>query len=83
MSRLPLIYVAQYCRHQSAGDMGKVPPAALLRFSMTNHFIVSNLPHCRIIAEARKFGGCFVLGFQKPQMEEIYGPKAPQGCLTC
>ncbi|EHD0605351.1 type IV secretion system DNA-binding domain-containing protein, partial [Salmonella enterica subsp. enterica serovar Newport] len=34
----------------------------------------------RIIAEARKFGGCFVLGFQnEAQMEEIYGPKAAAG----
>nr|WP_244579900.1 type IV conjugative transfer system coupling protein TraD [Escherichia coli] len=34
----------------------------------------------RIIAEARKFGGCFVLGFQNfAQMEEIYGPKAAAG----
>ncbi|EMV56583.1 type IV conjugative transfer system coupling protein TraD [Escherichia coli 2871950] len=31
----------------------------------------------RIISEARKFGGCFVLGFQSfAQLEEIYGPKA-------
>ncbi|QLK63908.1 type IV conjugative transfer system coupling protein TraD (plasmid) [Enterobacteriaceae bacterium Kacie_13] len=29
-----------------------------------------------IIAEARKFGGCFLLGFQSyPQLEEIYGNK--------
>ncbi|MGR7043406.1 type IV conjugative transfer system coupling protein TraD [Klebsiella aerogenes] len=28
-----------------------------------------------VLAEARKFGGCFVLGFQnKPQMDVIYGP---------
>lgn len=34
----------------------------------------------RIISEARKFGGCFVLGFQNiAQMEEIYGPKAAAG----
>ncbi len=34
----------------------------------------------RIIAEARKFGGCFALGFQNfAQMEEIYGPKAAAG----
>lgn len=33
-----------------------------------------------IIAEARKFGGCFGLGFQSyPQLEEIYGPKAAEG----
>ncbi|EPA8167213.1 type IV conjugative transfer system coupling protein TraD, partial [Yersinia enterocolitica] len=31
----------------------------------------------RIIAEARKFGGCFVLGFQNyAQLEDIYGPKS-------
>ncbi|MDD0136565.1 type IV secretion system DNA-binding domain-containing protein, partial [Shigella flexneri] len=31
----------------------------------------------RIISEGRKFGGCFVLGFQSfAQLEEIYGPKA-------
>ena len=30
----------------------------------------------RIISEARKFGGCFALGFQNfAQMENIYGPK--------
>lgn len=29
-----------------------------------------------IIAQARKFGGCFMLGLQSnPQLEEIYGPK--------
>lgn len=34
----------------------------------------------RIIAEARKFGGCFALGFQNyAQVEEIYGPKAAAG----
>ncbi|MCS5452299.1 type IV conjugative transfer system coupling protein TraD [Enterobacter huaxiensis] len=34
----------------------------------------------RIIAEARKFGGCFLLGFQSyPQLEETYGPKAAEG----
>lgn len=34
----------------------------------------------RIIAEGRKFGGCFILGFQnEAQMEEIYGPKAAAG----
>ncbi|EHF4936973.1 type IV conjugative transfer system coupling protein TraD [Enterobacter hormaechei] len=34
----------------------------------------------RIIAEARKFGGCFVLGFQSyAQLEETYGPKAAEG----
>jgi len=34
----------------------------------------------RIIAEARKFGGCFVLGFQSfAQVEETYGPKAAEG----
>ena len=34
----------------------------------------------RIIAEARKFGGCFVLGFQSfAQLEETYGPKAAAG----
>lgn len=34
----------------------------------------------RIISESRKFGGCFVLGFQNiAQMEEIYGPKAAAG----
>lgn len=34
----------------------------------------------RIIAEARKFGGCFALGFQNfAQMEEIYGLKAAAG----
>ncbi len=39
---------------------------------------LSSLP--RIISEARKFGGCFVLGFQNiAQMEEIYGPKAAAG----
>jgi type IV conjugative transfer system coupling protein TraD len=33
-----------------------------------------NLPY--IIAEARKYGGCFVLGFQSyAQLEETYGPK--------
>lgn len=33
-----------------------------------------------IMAEARKFGGCFGLGFQSyPQLEEIYGPKAAEG----
>lgn len=33
-----------------------------------------SLPY--IIAEARKFGGCFALGFQSyPQLEEIYGSK--------
>ena len=36
---------------------------------------LSSLP--RVISETRKFGGCFVLGFQNiAQMEEIYGPKA-------
>ncbi|MGT9856542.1 type IV conjugative transfer system coupling protein TraD, partial [Citrobacter freundii complex sp. 2025EL-00205] len=35
---------------------------------------LSTLP--RIISEARKFGGCFALGFQNfAQMENIYGPK--------
>lgn len=39
---------------------------------------LSSLP--RIISEARKFGGCFILGFQnEAQMEEIYGPKAAAG----
>lgn len=34
----------------------------------------------RIIAEARKFGGCFVLGFQSyALLEETYGPKAAEG----
>ena len=38
---------------------------------------LANLPY--IIAEARKFGGCFMLGFQSyPQMEEIYGPKSAE-----
>lgn len=33
-----------------------------------------------IMAEARKFGGCFGLGFQNyPQLEEIYGTKAAEG----
>lgn len=33
-----------------------------------------------IIAEARKFGGCFGLGVQSyPQLEEVYGPKAAEG----
>jgi type IV conjugative transfer system coupling protein TraD len=33
-----------------------------------------------VIAQARKFGGCFVLGFQSwPQLEEVYGPKAAEG----
>ncbi|WP_314723315.1 type IV conjugative transfer system coupling protein TraD [Rahnella variigena] len=32
-----------------------------------------------IIAEARKFGGCFLLGFQSyPQLEEIYGNKSAE-----
>lgn len=33
-----------------------------------------------IMAEARKFGGCFGLGFQSyPQLEEIYGRQAAEG----
>jgi len=32
-----------------------------------------------VIAEARKFGGCFLLGFQSyPQLEEIYGSKSAE-----
>ncbi|MDZ7320029.1 type IV conjugative transfer system coupling protein TraD [Kosakonia sacchari] len=39
---------------------------------------LSSLP--RIISEARKFGGCFVLGFQNiAQLEEIYGSKSAAG----
>ncbi|TDN51481.1 type IV conjugative transfer system coupling protein TraD [Scandinavium goeteborgense] len=39
------------------------------------------LPNLKdIIAQARKFGGCFVLGFQSyPQLEDVYGPKAAEG----
>lgn len=34
----------------------------------------------RIISEARKYGGCFVLGFQSyAQLEETYGPKGAAG----
>ncbi|PLR30064.1 type IV conjugative transfer system coupling protein TraD [Chimaeribacter arupi] len=33
-----------------------------------------------IMAEARKFGGCFGLGFQSyPQLEEVYGHQAAEG----
>ena len=45
-------------------------------------FFYDELPSCKlpslpfIIAEARKFGGCFALGFQSySQLEEIYGNK--------
>lgn len=71
--------MAQYCRHQSAGD-GENRQRRVWFFydELPSLHKLPTLP--RIIAEARKFGGCFVLGFQNfAQMEEIYGPKAAAG----
>jgi type IV conjugative transfer system coupling protein TraD len=52
-------------------------------------FVIDELPALQKLpclqlglAEARKYGGCFLVGFQsKPQLEEIYGDKASHAIL--
>ena len=44
---------------------------------------LQNLPRLQMgLAEARKYGGCFLIGFQsKPQLEEIYGRNGAESML--
>lgn len=58
-------------------------PKRRLWFIMDELAALQKLPSLQTgLAEARKYGGCFLVGFQsKPQLEETYGDKASHAML--